>query len=148
MSQPFKEVIRTNILGMPGSLFILLFLVVAWLIFKRTRLGIALYAVGSNEKGAILSGSNTVRVNIYGICPLWLFCGDGGLVSDGAGGFGLSPVAGDGLIFSSIAAVVIGGTSLAGGRGGVELEHHRRVDYAVYQRPDFLCRTSAHFIRP
>lgn len=119
VSQPFKQLIRTNIIGIPGSLVILLIVVGLWLLFKRTQLGTLLFAVGSNEKGATLSGANTVRVKILAYSLCGFFAAMAGLYRTVQVGSG-SPVAGDGLILPSVAAVVIGGTSLAGGRGGVE----------------------------
>lgn len=119
VSQPLKEVVRTNVVGIPGSFVILLALVGFGLLLKRTRLGTSIFAVGSNEKGAVLSGTNTVRVKILAYSFCGFFAAMAGLYRTVQVGSG-SPVAGDGLILPSVAAVVIGGTSLAGGRGGIE----------------------------
>jgi len=120
ISPPFKEAVRTSIFGIPGSLIIILVLVGLWLLFKRTRMGTRLYAIGSNEKSAILSGASAVRTKILAYALCGFFAAMAGLYRTVQVGSG-SPVAGDGLILPSVAAVVIGGTSLAGGRGGVEL---------------------------
>ncbi len=120
VSQPFKEIVRSNILLLPGSIAILLVLLVAWFWFKRTRWGVQLYAVGSNEKGAALSGTDVVRVKIMAYAVSGFFAAMAGLYRTVQVGSG-SPVAGDGLILPSVAAVVLGGTSLAGGRGGVPM---------------------------
>lgn len=90
----------------------------AWLVLTQTRFGRAVYAVGSNPDAARLSGINVtgVTVTVYGLIG---FC-------SGLGGFVLASrlnsaeaVAGTGYELTAIAAVVIGGTSLYGGTGGV-----------------------------
>lgn len=91
---------------------------VAYLVLTQTRFGRAVYAVGSNPDAARLSGINVNLVTIatYGVIG---FC-------SGLAGFVLSArlnsaeaVAGTGYELTAIAAVVIGGTSLYGGTGGV-----------------------------
>lgn len=120
VSPTLKAAVRTSVLGIPGSLVILLILLALWFMFKRSRLGTQLYAVGTNEKGALLSGANVTRIKIMAYALSGFFAAMAGLYRtvQVAGG---SPVAGDGLILPSAAAVVIGGTALSGGRGGVEL---------------------------
>lgn len=91
---------------------------IAYLVLTQTRFGRSIYAVGSNPDAARLSGINVNRVTIitYGIIG---FC-------SGLSGFVLTArlnsaeaVAGTGYELTAIAAVVIGGTSLYGGTGGV-----------------------------
>ncbi len=91
---------------------------VAYLVLTQTRFGRAVYAVGSNPDAARLSGINVNLVTIatYGVIG---FC-------SGMAGFVLASrlnsaeaVAGTGYELTAIAAVVIGGTSLYGGTGGV-----------------------------
>lgn len=90
----------------------------AHVVLTQTRFGRSVYAVGSNPDAARLSGINVERVTVlvYGLIG---FC-------SGLGGFVLSSrlnsaeaVAGSGYELTAIAAVVIGGTSLYGGTGGV-----------------------------
>lgn len=85
---------------------------------RRTRFGRYLYAVGGNERAAQLTGLNLRRIRI------WVYALGGGLA--GVAGLILTarldsatPSAGIGYELDSIAAVVIGGTSLNGGRGSV-----------------------------
>jgi inositol transport system permease protein len=91
---------------------------IAHVVLTQTRFGRSVYAVGSNPDAARLSGINVERVTVlvYGLIG---FC-------SGLGGFVLSSrlnsaeaVAGSGYELTAIAAVVIGGTSLQGGTGGV-----------------------------
>jgi ribose transport system permease protein len=103
----------------PFSIILLLFLVIMATIFlKRTVPGRYIYAVGSNERSARLSGVpiNKVRVFVYAVSGL--FCALAGIVLSGR----LSTAAtniGLGNELDVIAAVVIGGASLQGGEGTV-----------------------------
>lgn len=93
-------------------------MVLIWLAMKRTAFGISLYAIGADESSAALSGINTVRVRF--IAHVYAGC------AYGLAGFMLSaqtatgnPTSGTPLLMLSFAAVALGGTSLAGGRGGL-----------------------------
>jgi ribose transport system permease protein len=87
-------------------------------ITRRTRLGRYLYAVGGNERAAQLSGLDLRRIKLSVYALGGLLAGVAGLLLtarlDSA-----TPNAGVGYELDSIAAVVIGGTSLSGGRGTV-----------------------------
>jgi len=106
-------------LGVPMAVWICAGLVVLfYLVSIHTTLGRYIYAVGGNEKSAAYSGLNVNRIKI------WVYTLGGAL----AGMAGLlvtarldsaTPNAGLGYELDSIAAVVIGGTSLSGGRGSV-----------------------------
>jgi ribose transport system permease protein len=91
---------------------------VAVIMLKKTRFGRYIYAVGGNERAARLSGLNIngIKLRVYTIAGA--LSAVGGLIVtsklDSA-----TPIAGDGYELDSIAAVVIGGTSLSGGRGSV-----------------------------
>lgn len=103
----------------PFPVIILLFLVILAAVFlKRTVLGRYIYAIGSNERSARLSGVpvNKVRVFVYAITGF--FCVLAGIIVTGR----LSTAAtniGIGNELDVIAAVVIGGASLQGGEGTV-----------------------------
>ena len=88
------------------------------LIMKRTRFGRHVYAVGGNERAATLSGLNVNRIKLLVYTLGGALAGVAGLLVtarlDSA-----TPNAGIGYELDSIAAVVIGGTSLSGGRGSV-----------------------------
>lgn len=111
-----------NTIGpIPVSVIVLLLVVVAgWLILSRTKFGAHLYGVGGNLEVARLSGLRTDRVVIIAhiICSMTAVLTGIFLVSRMQSG---SPWAGpDGLYdLESIATTVIGGTTLAGGKGGV-----------------------------
>jgi len=106
-------------LGLPMPVWISAVLVAVFvLVTRRTRLGRYLYAIGGNERAALLSGLNlrAVKVTVYAL---------GGALAGVAGLLltarldSATPNAGIGYELDSIAAVVIGGTSLSGGRGTV-----------------------------
>lgn len=107
--------------GVPYAVLLFLALVVgAWLLLRRTRFGHHLYAVGGNEETARLSGVRSARtiVAAHVLCSLTAVLTGLFVVSRlRAGAPWVGP---DGNYdLESIAAVVLGGTALAGGRGGV-----------------------------
>jgi len=106
-------------LGMPMPVWIMLSLTAVFVVVtKRTRFGRHLYAVGGNERAARLTGLNVGNIKLAVYTLAGALAGVAGLIVtarlDSA-----QPNAGLGYELDSIAAVVIGGTSLAGGRGSV-----------------------------
>jgi len=108
-----------HLFGIPMPVWISAALVAVFmLIMKRTRFGRQVYAVGGNERAATLSGLNVNRIKLLVYTLGGALCGVAGLLVtarlDSA-----TPNAGLGYELDSIAAVVIGGTSLNGGRGTI-----------------------------
>jgi ribose transport system permease protein len=99
--------------------FVALIVIVAaiWLPLSRSRLGLAIYAVGSNRLAAFRSGVSVGRTTMAAYMVGGLFAALGGLSLTASTGIG-TPVPGPYTLLS-VAAVVLGGVSLAGGRGGV-----------------------------
>lgn len=97
--------------------FALLLLVIA-LLLRRTPLGRYIYAIGGNEQAARLSGLpvDQVKLAVYMLCSL--LAALTALLNLSRYGIG-DPVIGDGLELQTITAAILGGTSLAGGRGTV-----------------------------
>ncbi|GAA2319417.1 ABC transporter permease [Nonomuraea roseoviolacea subsp. roseoviolacea] len=92
----------------------------AWFLLSRTRLGCRIYAVGGDAEVARLSGVRGARVVVAAHVLCSLCAGIAGLLLASRLGAGAPTVGTDGgYDLESIAAVVIGGTALAGGRGGV-----------------------------
>jgi len=89
---------------------------VVWIPVRRSRLGLSIYAVGSNQLAAFRSGVSVGRTKIAAYVLTGLFAALGGLSLTASTGIG-TPVPGPYTLFS-VAAVVLGGVSLAGGRGG------------------------------
>jgi ribose/xylose/arabinose/galactoside ABC-type transport system permease subunit len=90
----------------------------AWLFLKNLRLGRHLYAVGGNENAARASGINVNAVKLFAYTLCGGLAGMAGVVLAARITTG-QPNAGVGYELDAIAAVVIGGTSLSGGVGGV-----------------------------
>jgi ribose transport system permease protein len=88
------------------------------ILLRRTRFGTAVYATGTNLKAAELSGINTNRVRLIVFALTGLCCGIGALfmiarLQTATTDFGV------GMEFDVIAAVVVGGCALNGGRGDI-----------------------------
>ena len=105
--------------GLPNAVLIMLALaVVAYLLLSKTLLGRYTFAIGSNEEATRLSGINTRRWKLVIYTVAGAFTGIAGVVMasrlDSA-----QPQLGSGYELQAIAAVIIGGTSLLGGRGSI-----------------------------
>ncbi|WP_113720284.1 ribose ABC transporter permease [Aeromonas salmonicida] len=107
------------LLGLPVPIWLMaIVFLLAWYLLNHTRLGRYIYALGGNESATRLSGINVARVKlaVYGLC---------GMLSALAGLIVTSrlssaqPMAGMGYELDAIAAVVLGGTSLMGGKGRI-----------------------------
>lgn len=112
-----RQFMSSRILGItPVVLFMLVFVIFAILLTTRTAFGRRLYAIGNSRRAAVLSGIN-VNVTIILVYMLSGFCAAlvGILLSGLAGQASLGM--GDEYLLPSIAAVVIGGTLINGGRG-------------------------------
>ena len=90
---------------------------IIWIPIRRSRLGISLYAVGSDPLAAFRSGVSVSRTKIFSYMLAGLFSAMAGLSLTATTGIG-TPVPGP-YTLMSVAAVVLGGVSLAGGTGGV-----------------------------
>jgi ribose transport system permease protein len=102
----------------PKALVVLVIIVaVIWIPITRSRFGLALYAIGSNPLAAYRSGVNVGRTKVGAYMIGGLFAALAGLSLTAATTIG-SPVPGP-YTLESVAAIVLGGVSLAGGRGGV-----------------------------
>jgi ribose transport system permease protein len=115
--------IDSKVLGDNISIVTLVFLVCAlltWILLARLRLGRYLYAVGGNLEAARLSGVpvRATLVSAYLLCGL--FCAAAGVCQAAQETHG-DPETGLGYELDAIAMVVLGGTSLMGGRGSVGL---------------------------
>jgi ribose transport system permease protein len=102
----------------PVSVVLLACTLALWLYLKYTKLGWRIYGLGSDEARLALSGANTRRVKLVVYVLASMCAAVGGIYLAASTGTG-TPGAGDSLVLPSVAAVVIGGTSLLGGRGGV-----------------------------
>ncbi|MGR3480641.1 ABC transporter permease [Salipiger marinus] len=115
----FRALLTTRWLDFPVMIYVAgLFLLLGWFIQSRTTLGRNLYAVGGGEDLAHGSGLNVARVRIMGFMLAGVFYAVGALMA--VARIGIAETAtGNGFMFTSITAVVVGGTALWGGTGGV-----------------------------
>ncbi|MFC7303796.1 ABC transporter permease [Streptomyces monticola] len=121
VSAGFQRLGYDRIGPLPVSLFLLAAVAAAvWLLTRRTRLGHHMYATGGDEHAARLSGVRTRRTVVAAHVLCSLCVGAAALFLAARLGAG-APWAGTEARYDleSIAAVVLGGTVLAGGRGGV-----------------------------
>ncbi len=114
-----ERLVYDSFLGLQMNVIILILLyVLAWIYLSRMKGGRTIYAVGSNKEAARISGLN---VQFYTILP---YIVSGALCAIAvtliAAQIGsIDPLAGNGMELDAIAAVVIGGASLFGGRGSI-----------------------------
>ena len=101
-----------------GVVIFIALMVIAAVILSKTIVGRYTYSIGSNEIATALSGVNVVRWKIIIYTLAGLFVGIAGVLSSSRLS-SAQPVGGQGLELEAIAAVVIGGTSLQGGRGSI-----------------------------
>ncbi|MGL4734225.1 MAG: ribose ABC transporter permease [Enterovibrio sp.] len=106
-------------LGIPVPVWLMVMVFAgAWYLLNHTRFGRYVYAVGGNESATRLSGINVdrVKIGVYAICGL-LAALAGIIVTSRLSS--AQPTAGMGYELDAIAAVVLGGTSLMGGKGRI-----------------------------
>jgi ribose transport system permease protein len=102
----------------PKSAIVLVVLVaVVWVPLRRSTIGLSIYAIGSNQLAAFRSGVSVGRTRIVAYAVTGLFSALAGLGLTASTGIG-TPAPGP-YTLTSVAAIVLGGVSLAGGRGGV-----------------------------
>lgn len=116
---PFVRQLAAIVGPIPIPVVIMVILaIIVGVVLKKTPFGRQLYATGGNREAARFSGINVERVSITTYVLCGLFAAIAGLVLSGYIGYG-DRYLGRGFDLDSIAAVVVGGTSFAGGRGGI-----------------------------
>jgi ribose transport system permease protein len=106
-----------NVLPFSTIILILLSLIIRF-ILSKTSYGLFFYSVGSNEKLARLSGINANRIRYLGMIALGLLTSFSGIIIT-SNLMSATPMVGEGFEMLVIAGVILGGTSLSGGRGTV-----------------------------
>ncbi len=99
-------------------IFFFLALIIGYIILNKSVLGRYLVATGGNEDAAIASGVNTRLVKFFAYGFMGVMCGVSAILLAGRTNAG-APNAGIGYELDAIAAVVVGGASLSGGRGTI-----------------------------
>ncbi|GAA5040459.1 ribose transport system permease protein [Thermocatellispora tengchongensis] len=115
----FRDIGNGYMLGVPVPVVVMAVVyLVAWFLLERTRYGRHVYAVGGNAEAARLAGVN-VRLVTTSVYVLAGACAGLAGVIFAARVVSAQPTAGTGYELDAIAAVVLGGTSLMGGRGRI-----------------------------
>ncbi len=119
MSESTREFGLSSFVGVPWPIWILAVVALtSWVVLSQTGFGRHIYAVGEHPDAAIKAGIHrgAILFSVYAICGLC--AGIAGLVAVSQYG-AASTEFGGGMEFQAIAAAVLGGTSLFGGRGSV-----------------------------
>jgi len=113
----FLAIGKGDVLGLPiPALILLAVFLIGFVALKYFRIGRYLYAVGGNENAAMVSGINVRKVKLISYAISGCLCGVAAIILTARVSAGL-PQAGQNYELDAIAATVIGGTSLSGGRG-------------------------------
>jgi ribose transport system permease protein len=116
-----RELLVGSVPGIPwlprSLLMLIVFTSLIWLPVHRAKLGLMIYAIGSDALAAFRSGIPVGQTRIVAYALAGLFAALGGFSITLSTGIG-EPIPGPYLL-ASVAAVVLGGVSLAGGRGGI-----------------------------
>ena len=100
-------------------LFLALLFAIAYVVYNHTRVGAYIVAIGNSEENAKLSGINVDRVKIGVFMFSGLCSGFAGVMLSTRMGFVQPGLDGNGLLLDGIAAIIIGGTLILGGRGTI-----------------------------
>ena len=114
-----QDIVYTNVAGVPSNvLFLLVLYGLAWAYLTYTKGGRTIYAVGSNKEAARAAGLSTL---FYSVAPYVISGALAAVAVTFSVGQILSadPLTGNAMELDAIAAVVIGGASLSGGRGSM-----------------------------
>lgn len=118
-SHSFSNIGTGYLFGIPIPVFIMLVVfIIAYYILKHLRIGRYIYALGSNEEATMYSGIKTDNVKFFVYGAAGLLAALGGIIITSRLG-SAQPTAGMGYELDAIAAVVLGGTSMAGGVGTI-----------------------------
>lgn len=114
-----RAIMSTKILGMPISiLYVFVLYAIMMTLMTNTKLGRWIYSIGGNAKAAKLAGVRTKRIELYTYAIAGLFAAIGGILLLSRLSYA-DPNAGLGYELDSIAAVVIGGIAMSGGKGNI-----------------------------
>jgi simple sugar transport system permease protein/ribose transport system permease protein len=110
---------RIGPLEIPSQIFFMVGLIILFaIILKITPLGFKTYATGGNRRAAEVSGINTNRIKLFAFALAAGLAGFAGIIGAQYKG-SLYPTDGTGMEMDVVAACILGGTNLAGGRGTI-----------------------------
>jgi ribose transport system permease protein len=115
----FRTIAKDKFIGLPYSVWIaLICFAFTWVLLKKTGFGMKITGLGGNSEALTLAGASISKSTIKAFVFAGIMAGIGGLllccrIESG------NPNSGNGMEFNAIAAVLLGGTSMREGRGGV-----------------------------
>lgn len=116
-SAAYKFIGKGYLLGIPVPVILLIVIfAIGYVILTHTKFGRSVYAFGGNREATRLSGINIVKTEWYVYLISGILAGIAGIILTSRLG-SAQPTAGTGYELDAIAAVILGGTSLAGGQG-------------------------------
>ena len=119
LAMSFGKIGGGTILGIPTpAMIMILVFMVCYYILHNTKMGRYTYALGSNEEATKLSGLNTDKIKIWVYTISGILASIAGIIITSRL-YSAQPTAGSGYELDAIAAVVLGGTSLNGGKGKI-----------------------------
>ena len=117
LPEEFVAIGKGSILGIPiPTVILILIFILANIMLTKLKFGRYVYAVGGNENAAMVSGINVKKIKMLVYVLSGVACGLAAIILTSRVSAGL-PQAGESYELDAIAATVIGGTSLSGGRG-------------------------------
>jgi len=120
VTNAYRGLVDTEILGVSLPAYYLLAVALAgYVVLQHTRFGRQIYAIGGDEETARLAGIDVERVRFRLYVIAGVLAGLAGAITTARIGIG-EPRAGTGYELEAIAAVIVGGTSLFGGRGTIQ----------------------------
>jgi Ribose/xylose/arabinose/galactoside ABC-type transport systems, permease components len=103
----------------PTQVFLMIIIfIIAHIALKRTEYGYQLYATGGNTRAALLSGIKTDKVKLITFIVMGFLCAFAAIISTAYLG-SVTTTCGEGREMDAIAAVILGGAALSGGRGSI-----------------------------
>ncbi len=115
----FSKIGAGQFLGVPTPVYLMIVVfILCYYILSQTKVGRYVYALGGNEEASRLSGLNVNKIKIYVYTISGMLASTAGIILTSRL-FSAQPNAGAGYELDAIAAVVLGGTSLAGGQGSI-----------------------------
>ncbi|MBD1557481.1 ABC transporter permease [Vibrio sp. S9_S30] len=116
---PFEYVFNGYLFGIPFPIILLITMIALnHFLLSKTTFGRKIYIVGGNPEAAAYSGINVTKTTIYSYMITGLMAGIGGVML-ASRMFSAQPTSANGMELDAIAACVLGGTSLTGGRGTI-----------------------------
>jgi len=115
----FEKIASTEIFGIPIFIFYMIAIyMIGYLVLYKLKLGRYFFAIGGNRKATELAGINVKKYEMSAYLISGLLAGLGGVLLTARLNYA-TPLSGEAYELDTIAATVIGGTSLAGGEGGL-----------------------------